>query len=124
MLQALPVAAAEVHAGPVQEHDPIVAVVPWLDFANAVDVDQVPAVYPDEAAAIELPLQRGKRLASWISGALGVDIDLIAVRLDPIDIGDGDHVFTVQLAYDEALERRICGGELIGLRIVCRRLRR
>src|SRR5215469_9964133 len=101
MLQSLAVPPAEIHAGAVLQHDAIVAVVPGLDLPDAIDVDQVSAVYPDETPAIELLLQGGQRLAPGVSGALGIHIDVVAVRLHPIDVGDGDDVFAVQLAYDE-----------------------
>jgi hypothetical protein len=74
------------------------------------------AMYSHEASAIQFLLQGGERLPPGIWSALGVHVDVVSVCLHPIDVGDGNDVFAVELANDESLERRTggcglsCGG--------------
>src|SRR5215216_1483478 len=90
-LEALAIAAAQVHLGAVLQADAPVAADPGRDLGDARDVDHVGFVDSDEALGIELALQLGERGADLQRLAADMEDRVIAGGLDPVDVGYLDH---------------------------------
>src|SRR5262245_41783549 len=87
VLQALAVAAAEGEPGAVLEEHDVFAVEPRLQLADLLDVDDVAAVNADERLRRELSLDRVHRLANQVRVVADVQLDVVAGRFDPVDLG-------------------------------------
>src|SRR6185312_517247 len=104
------IAAAEVHEAAVFQDDAVVAVVPGLDLADAVDVHDVAAVHPGEALLIQLLLKGDQGCPQGIGVALHEHCDVVAVRFDAIDVADAEDELPVELAYHQAFQLRRAPG--------------
>src|SRR5262245_22507898 len=105
--ELLAAAAADRQLGAVDEpgHPAPVAAPPEL--AHAREVDDRRAVDASEGARVELGLERADRLAMQVGLAADVERDVVALRLDPVDVAGGDDRRATAELDQEALERRV-----------------
>ena len=90
-LEALAVAAAQVHLGAVLQADAPVAADPRCHLGHPRDVDHVGFVHPDEPLGIELAFEPGERGADLAGLAADMQDGVVSRRLDPVDVGHLDH---------------------------------
>ena len=83
----------------------ILAVEPRLQLADALDVDDVGAVDAEEQVGIELRLDRVHRLAEQVRVGADVELDVVAGRLDPVDLAGADEEHAAAGLDDEPFER-------------------
>src|SRR5512143_4189413 len=76
---------------------------PWLELLDVIDVDDRRAMDTDERLGVELRLHVLHAFAQEVGVALRVDLDVVARRLDPIDLlGPNEEHATARLD-DQAL---------------------
>src|SRR5687768_5754450 len=61
---------------------------PGLDLANPIDVDDGRSTHAEKLARIELTLQAGHRFPDRVAGLAHVNLDVLAIRFEPIDVRD------------------------------------
>src|SRR5437763_10085582 len=84
--QTLVVAAAAGEASATAEDDHVVAVKPWLQLANRVDMHDRRAMHAQKRARVQLRLQRAKAFAHQMARRADMQAHIIVSRLDPVDV--------------------------------------
>jgi hypothetical protein len=82
-----------------------------LQLADGFEIDDRRAVDAQEAVARELALDPGHRFAQQVRFAAGVQADVVACRLDPLDLLRGEEHHVPAIAHRQAAD-----GELLGRR--------
>src|SRR5262245_19926241 len=102
-------AAADGHALSVGEDENGLAVEERLDLPDPVDVDDRSSVNPQENAGIQSRLQLVHRLADQSRDLSGMDVDVVARRLDPVDVPHAEDL-DAPVGFDEQARRRSLPG--------------
>src|SRR5690606_12270756 len=74
-----------------------------LNAGDVVEVDDVAAVHAQEAGRVQPFLDRGDGRTQRVLAAAHPQVDVVAGRLQRLDVGRGDQEFAAELAHQEAL---------------------
>jgi hypothetical protein len=81
------IGAAQGQLSSVPQAHRVVPVKQRLQFADRIEVDQRRPADAQETVGREIGLQRGERVAEQVGFAPDVELHVVALRLDPVDLG-------------------------------------
>src|SRR6201999_3880808 len=103
--QLLVAAAADRHALAAAQARGVAVGAGALDRLQVREADDERAVHAQEARGVELLLDLRDALRLQVALAVDVDREVVALRLDALDLLDGDHVHLLAIADQDAFER-------------------
>src|SRR6187431_2164975 len=82
------IAATRDEALAIVEEDRVLAIRLPTELAHAIEIDNARAAHADELQRVEPTRERRQRLAHCVPHALRTHADVVARRLDPLDLAD------------------------------------
>src|SRR4051812_48621708 len=111
LAQPLAVGAARHQPGAVAQDDRVLAVEPGFEALDGIDIDDRRAMHAQEAVGIEALLEVLEGVAKEVLLPAGVDLDVVAGSLEPLDVGDAHEVHGLAAADGDATLRAPLGAD-------------
>src|SRR6185436_8241490 len=113
ILQLFPIPATQGEARTGAEQHGILTVQPRLEFLDTLHVDDPGAVNPEELFWIEPAFNRVHGLAEKMRGRSDMKADVIARRLDPIDLVGAQEEQTPSGLHDQTIGSRLIAPQIL-----------